>query len=361
VRVELSDVAFAYQREPVLAEVSLALPEGKVTVVIGPSGSGKSTLLGILAGLLAPRTGAVRFDGRDVAAVPTERRDVGVVFQSYALFPHLTVAGNVAFGLTSARGRRAAAAAGTGQEVERRVEETAALLAIGPLLGRRPAELSGGEQQRVALARAIAPRPALLLLDEPLSALDARLRRSVRAELAALLARLETTVFYVTHDQEEAMLLADHLVVLDRGRVVQQGPPLDLYRRPAGAFVASFLGEANLLPASVVGVAGEDGRTLRLETPLGAVEVDRAELPAGAARGRRGTLLIRPEDLEIAPEGLPATVVAARGLGSYDRTVLRLPSGEELLVHLLPGGAPAGGREVRVALRPGRGHFLPEE
>ncbi|HEY8019991.1 MAG TPA: ABC transporter ATP-binding protein [Thermoanaerobaculia bacterium] len=357
-RVELSDVAFAYRREPVLAEVSLALPEGKVTVVIGPSGSGKSTLLGILAGLLAPRTGAVLFDGRDVAAVPTERRDVGVVFQSYALFPHLTVAGNVAFGLTSARGRRAAAAAGTGEDVGRRVEETAALLAIGPLLGRRPAELSGGEQQRVALARAIAPRPALLLLDEPLSALDARLRRSVRAELAALLARLETTVFYVTHDQEEAMLLADHLVVLDRGRVVQQGPPLDLYRRPAGAFVASFLGEANLLPAAI---AGEEGGNLRLETPLGAVEVARVALPAGAARGRRGTLLVRPEDLEMAPEGPAATVVAARGLGSYDRTVLRLPSGEELLVHLPPGGAPAGGREVRVALRPGRGHFLPEE
>ncbi len=296
-KVELRDVSFAYGREPVLAGVSLALPEGGITVVIGPSGSGKSTLLRLLAGLLAPAAGAVLFDGRDVAALPTERRDVGVVFQSYALFPHLTVAENVAFGLESARGRRAIGADSSGDRADttaRRVREAAALLSIEPLLPRKPGELSGGEQQRVAVARAIAPRPALLLLDEPLSALDARLRRSVRAELAALLARLATTAFYVTHDQEEAMLLADHLVVLRGGRVVQQGPPLDLYRRPADPFVAGFLGEANLLPAEVVGAAG--GRLL-LKTPLGPVDL------AGAAPAEaRGTLVVRPEDLELAAE-----------------------------------------------------------
>jgi ABC-type sugar transport system ATPase subunit len=370
-KVELRDVSFAYGREPVLAGVSLALPEGGITVVIGPSGSGKSTLLRLLAGLLAPAAGAVLFDGRDVAATPTERRDVGVVFQSYALFPHLTVAENVAFGLRSARGRRAIGAELSGDRagdqagdradtIARRVREAAALLSIEPLLPRKPGELSGGEQQRVAVARAIAPRPALLLLDEPLSALDARLRRSVRAELAALLARLATTAFYVTHDQEEAMLLADHLVVLAGGRVVQQGPPLDLYRRPADPFVAGFLGEANLLPAEVVGAAG--GRLL-LRTPLGPIDL------AGAAPAEaRGTLVVRPEDLELAAGAGSggaggsgagaAAVVAARGLGSYDRAVLRLAGGEELLVHLPPGGAPAAGSAVRLALRSGRGHFL---
>jgi len=350
-RVELRDVAFAYGREPVLSGLSLTLPEGGITVVIGPSGSGKSTLLRLLAGLLAPASGAVLFDGQDVAAVPTERRDVGVVFQSYALFPHLTVAENVAFGLASARGRRSAG--GPPEETARRVREAAALLAIEPLLGRRPAELSGGEQQRVALARAIAPRPALLLLDEPLSALDARLRRSVRAELAALLRRLATTVFYVTHDQEEAMLLADHLVVLDRGRVVQQGPPLELYRRPADAFVAGFLGEASLLPAAVLGAAGG---ALRLSTPLGEIEI-----PGVAAPGRRGTLLVRPEDVDLAAEGsvgTMATVLSARGLGSHDRAVFRLATGEEILAHLPPGAAPAEGSAVRLALRAGRGHLL---
>jgi ABC-type sugar transport system ATPase subunit len=347
-KVELREVAFAYGREPVLGGVSLALVEGGITVVIGPSGSGKSTLLGLLAGLLAPASGAVLFDGRDVAGIPTERRDVGVVFQSYALFPHLTVAENVAFGLASARARRAGG--GAAEETARRVRSAAALLAIEPLLGRRPGELSGGEQQRVALARAIAPRPALLLLDEPLSALDARLRRNVRAELAALLRRLATTVFYVTHDQEEAMLLADHLVVLDRGRVVQQGPPLDLYRRPADAFVAGFLGEASLLPAEVLGAA--DG-TLRLSTPLGTVEV-----PGAAPPGRRGSLLVRPEDVDLAAEGAAAAVLTARDLGSHLRVVLRPAAGGEVLAHLPSGDTPAEGSAVRLVLRPGRGHFL---
>ena len=337
-KAHVEGIGFSYDqasREPVLSDVSLDLPEGGITVVIGPSGSGKSTLLQILAGLLAPDAGAVRFDGRDVMGVPAERRDVGVVFQSYALFPHLTVRDNVAFGLTTARRRLPRA------EVAARVREAAALLGIEPLLGRRPAELSGGERQRVAVARAIAPRPALLLLDEPLSALDARLRRSVRAELAALLARLGTTAFYVTHDQEEAMLLADHLVVLREGRVEQAGAPLDLYRRPATAFVASFLGEANLLPAAV------------------AAPLFRGGPPAAAIGGTGALVLLRPEDLAVDPEGAPATVVESRGLGPWDRVVARLGAGAELLAHLPPGTAPAAGVALRLAVLPGRGHAVP--
>ncbi|HTQ79868.1 MAG TPA: ABC transporter ATP-binding protein, partial [Thermoanaerobaculia bacterium] len=238
-KVSLRGVTYAYGRTPVLGEgggLSLDLPQGRTTVVIGPSGSGKSTLLRVLAGLFHPQAGTVLFDGRDVSGVPTEKRDVGMVFQSYALFPHLRVRDNIAFGLTTSRHRRPR------REVESRVAEAAELLALAPLLDRRSTELSGGEQQRVAVARAIAPRPALLLLDEPLSALDAQRRRTVRADLASLFSRLGTTVFYVTHDQEEALLLADHLIVLDRGRIVQEGPPLELYRRPLNAFVARFLG-----------------------------------------------------------------------------------------------------------------------
>jgi ABC-type Fe3+/spermidine/putrescine transport system ATPase subunit len=333
--VEVQGLRYAYAREPVIDGLNLDLPAGAVTVVIGPSGSGKSTLLRLLAGLLYPDAGRIRFDGEDVTGRPTEKRDVGVVFQSYALFPHLTVRDNVAFGLRTAR-RRVPPAEAAG-----RIDEALALLGLQDLAGRRPAELSGGEQQRVAVARAIAPRPALLLFDEPLSALDARLRRSVRTDLAALLARLGTTVLYVTHDQEEAMLLADHLVVLDRGRIVQAGPPLDLYRRPAGPFVATFLGEANLLD-----VRERDGRK---ETALGLLP----PLPGGGTR-----LLVRPEDLEICAGGVELPVVEARGLGPHDRVLLRLPDGALLLAHLPPATAPEPGSSVRLALRPGRGHLL---
>jgi ABC-type sugar transport system ATPase subunit len=338
-RVSLRGVAYAYAEAPVLDRVSLDLPEGATTVVIGPSGSGKSTLLRLLAGLLHPASGTVLFDGRDMVGVPTEKRDVGMVFQSYALFPHLSVRANIAFGLTTARARRTVRqgrSPADAADVERRVAETAGLLALGDLLDR--------EQQRVAVARAIAPRPALLLLDEPLSALDARLRRAVRADLARLLSGLGTTVLYVTHDQEEAMLLADHLVVVNGGRIVQQGPPLDLYRRPADPFVATFLGEANLLPVTL-----RDGRPATALGPL--------DLPGGAGEG--GQLLVRPEDLAVAQEGTPATVIEARGLGPYDRVVLRLPEGSELLAHLPPGAAPGAGAALAVALRPGAGHLLP--
>jgi ABC-type Fe3+/spermidine/putrescine transport system ATPase subunit len=320
VRAELRDVSFAYGGTEVLAGVSLELPAGAITVVIGPSGSGKSTLIALVAGLLAPAAGSILFDGQDVSGLAPERRDVGVVFQSYALFPHLTAGRNVAFGLTTGRRRLPP------REATRRVSELAELLGLAHLLARRPAELSGGEQQRVALARALAPRPALLLLDEPLAALDASLRRQVRADLASLLGRLGTTVLYVTHDQEEAMLLADHLVVLDRGRVVEAGAPLDLYRRPAHPFTASFLGEANLLALA---------------------------MPPG------GWLLIRPEDLAADPCGSPAEVLAARGLGAFDRVELRLPGGAELRAHLPPGTAPVPGSTLRIAAR--RAHFLPHD
>jgi len=338
-RVRVDGVSYAYTREPVLSGVSLELAAGGVTVVIGPSGSGKSTLLQLLAGLLHPAAGSILFDGDDVTGVPTERRDVGVVFQSYALFPHLSVRENIAFGLKCGRRRFSLRRSRrpSRRQIEERVWDAAALLGLERLLDRRPAQLSGGEQQRVALARAVAPRPALLLLDEPLSALDARLRRTVRAELASLLRRLGTTVFYVTHDQEEAMLLADHLVVLNGGRVEQAGAPLDLYRRPATSFVASFLGEANLLEVA------PDGKA-----PFGKI-------------GPPGWLLVRPEDVTEDPGGCWATVVDVRGLGPFDRVLLRFEGGAEVLAHLPSETAPMPGSRVRVGLRGRRPHFLAAE
>ncbi|HSF40615.1 MAG TPA: ABC transporter ATP-binding protein [Thermoanaerobaculia bacterium] len=350
-KVRLDRVSFAYGNfrktpEPVLSEVFLELPEGGITVVIGPSGSGKSTLLQLVAGLLRPTSGTVLFDGEDVTGVPTERRDVGVVFQSYALFPHLSVRENIAFGLKFGRRRISLRTSRrpSRHQIECRVWDAASLLGLERLLDRKPAQLSGGEQQRVALARAIAPRPSLLLLDEPLSALDARLRRTVRCELASLLRQLGTTVFYVTHDQEEAMLLADHLVVLDAGKIVQAGPPLDLYRRPASSFVASFLGEANLLE----GVVTEGDH--RVKTPFG-------HFPACDGQPR-GVLLVRPEDVTEDPRGTVATVTDSRGLGPYDRVVLLLDGGTEVLAHFPPETAPPPGTRLRVSVRTRAPHFL---
>jgi ABC-type sugar transport system ATPase subunit len=350
VKVHVQDVSFTYCKEPVVSGVSLDLPEGGITVVIGPSGSGKSTLLQLLCGLLHPSQGKILFDDEDVTGVPTERRDVGVVFQSYALFPHLSVRENIAFGLKTGRRRfslRSSRRRPSRRHLEERVWDAAALLSLERLLDRRPSQLSGGEQQRVALARAVAPRPSLLLLDEPLSALDARLRRAVRTELAALLAKLGTTTFYVTHDQEEAMLLADHLVVLDHGRVVQAGPPLDLYRRPATPFVASFLGEANLVEIEARPAIAAPGR---VETPFGSLNLPDAK--------SRGWLLVRPEDLTDDPCGAMATVLDARGLGPHDRVVLQLENGTDLLAHFPPETAPQPGTKVRVGVRHRRPHFL---
>ncbi len=349
-KVVVDGLSFSYGKEPVLSGVSLELPEGGITVVIGPSGSGKSTLLQLLAGLLRPAEGRILFDDEDVTGVPTERRDVGVVFQSYALFPHLSVRENIAFGLKTGRRRfsvRSSRRQPSRHSVEARVWDAAELLGLERLLDRRPSQLSGGEQQRVALARAVAPRPALLLLDEPLSALDARLRRTVRSELASLLRTLGTTVFYVTHDQEEAMMLADHLVVLNEGRVVQAGSPLDLYRRPETPFVASFLGEANLVE---VVAAGSDGAPA--QTPFG-----KLDFPPGVTRG---WVLVRPEDVTECAGGCLATVADYRGLGPHDRVVLRLDSGTEMLAHFPPETAPSPGSKVRVTVRSRKPHLVPD-
>jgi ABC-type sugar transport system ATPase subunit len=230
---------------PALSDVSLEVGDGEFLVLVGPSGCGKSTLLRILAGLTEPTSGTVRIGGRDVTAVPPAARNIAMVFQNYALYPHMSVYDNLSFGLRMRGTPRS--------ETERLVRSAAGVLGISELLDRKPRELSGGQKQRVALGRAIVRQPQVFLFDEPLSNLDAGLRVTMRNELAALHRRLSTTVIYVTHDQSEAMTLGDRIAVLDHGLVQQVAPPLGLYRDPANMFVAGFIGSPgiNLIPGKV--------------------------------------------------------------------------------------------------------------
>jgi iron(III) transport system ATP-binding protein len=239
VGIEIAGVNLSYGTTHVLKNVDLAVRPGEFFAFLGPSGCGKTTLLRLIAGFAQAQTGQVLLDGQDVAPLPPWKRDVGMVFQSYALWPHMTVARNVAFGLEERRLPRV--------EIDRRVAEALDLVGLTAYAGRRPAQLSGGQQQRVAVARTIAIEPKVLLLDEPLSNLDAKMRVSVRRELRALQQRLGLTTIFVTHDQEEANTICDRIAVMDAGTVRQVGTPMELYENPANLFVASFLGSANIL------------------------------------------------------------------------------------------------------------------
>ncbi|MBE1876652.1 ABC transporter ATP-binding protein [Myceligenerans pegani] len=277
--VELAGVTRTFGTTLALAGVDLAVPAGSLTVIVGPSGCGKSTILRMIAGLDAPDSGTLRIAGDDVTARAAGERDVAMVFQDYALFPHMTVEGNISFGLRlQARHHRRS---GPGRdEIRARVGEVCALLGLDNLLHRRPAQLSGGQRQRVALARAIVRRPALLLLDEPLSALDPQLRASARAEIRRLHRELGTTLVLVTHDQHEALSMATHLIVMDQGTVAQSGNPGELYRHPCNELVATFLGTPRMnlhdRDGVRIGWRPADGRsaTHRDGVPPGAFLVD---------------------------------------------------------------------------------------
>jgi multiple sugar transport system ATP-binding protein len=232
--LELEDVSKAYGTAAVVDRISVQVAEGELLVLVGPSGSGKSTLLRLIAGLVPHDSGAIRIGGRDVGTLPPAQRDIAMVFQSYALFPHMTIAENLSFGMRARGVARAQSAA--------RVGEVAAVLALGPMLDRYPRDLSGGERQRVALARAMLREPALFLMDEPLSNLDAQLRVHARGEIVRLQQRLRTTTLYVTHDQSEALSMGDRIGVLNRGRLEQLGTPAEVYHHPQSLFVARFIG-----------------------------------------------------------------------------------------------------------------------
>jgi spermidine/putrescine ABC transporter ATP-binding subunit len=270
--------------------VDLAIGDGELFTLLGPSGCGKTTLLRLLAGFYQPDGGEIRFGGRVVSGLPPYARNIGMVFQNYALWPHMTVAGNVSYGL---RLRKLATA-----EVARRVREGLAKVNLGGLESRYPGQLSGGQQQRVALARALVLNPDILLLDEPLSNLDAKIRVQVRAEIRKLQQELGITTIYVTHDQEEALSLSDRVAVMKDGRVLQVGVPRELYERPRTRFVADFVGTNNLLPGRVRERRGE---RLIVETELGRLEA----IPhAAAAIADRCVLAIRPENMAIQPDSV---------------------------------------------------------
>jgi multiple sugar transport system ATP-binding protein len=286
-RVELRDVRKRFGTTEIVRGVSLAVEPGELMVLVGPSGCGKSTVLRLVAGLEATDGGEIEIGGRVVNDVAPKDRDVAMVFQSYALYPHMTVRENLAFPL-KLRGKRRA-------EIDAAVTEAARLLEIEPLLGRLPKELSGGQRQRVAMGRAIVRRPAVFLFDEPLSNLDAALRNQMRVEIKQLHRRLRTTAIYVTHDQVEAMTLADRLAVLERGALQQVGTAREVFDRPANRFVAGFIGSPsmNFLAARV-----ERGRLVG--------EGLRLSLPAGldaALEGRAVTAGVRPNDLRLTPHG----------------------------------------------------------
>ena len=307
-----------------LADISLDVREGEFVCFLGPSGCGKTTLLRAIAGLDIQTTGTVEQAGADISALPPSERDFGIVFQSYALFPNMTVARNVAYGLESQRRSRA--------EVQDRVRELLDLVGLPDQGDKYPAQLSGGQQQRIALARAIAMSPGLLLLDEPLSALDAKVRARLRYEVKALQRRLGITTIMVTHDQEEALTMADRIVVMNHGVIEQVGSPTGIYRQPASMFVADFIGTMNFIAAEVTGDSGV--RVGKL-----ALACDASDFSAG----ERVTVAIRPED--IALEGTESTDVANHGtaieatvdylefLGSFVRAGLA-SAGDRLLLDL---------------------------
>jgi ABC-type Fe3+/spermidine/putrescine transport system ATPase subunit len=291
VPVELDAVERRFGAVAAVAGVDLAIAAGEFCTLLGPSGSGKTTLLKLIAGFETPSAGSIRIGGRTMEHVPVAKRNIGMVFQNYALFPHMTVARNVAFPLEMRKVERGVIAA--------KVEAALALVDLAGYGGRTPRELSGGQQQRVALARALVFDPDILLMDEPLGALDKNLRQSIQIELKALHRRLGVTIVYVTHDQEEALFLSDRIVVLESGRIAQIGAPDALYHRPVSRFVATFLGDCNLLPATV---AALDPDVVTLAVAGGMVRVAR---PAGDAPrlGDALTLACRPERLTPAPAG----------------------------------------------------------
>jgi iron(III) transport system ATP-binding protein len=289
-KVDIEHVSLSYGETAVLKDVNISIPAGQFFALLGPSGSGKSTLLRLIAGFNQAQAGRVVIGGVDITRVPPWQRDVGMVFQNYALWPHMTVAENVAFGLEERKLPR--------QQIREKVAAVLDLVGLQGYDARRPSQLSGGQQQRVALARTLAIEPKVLLLDEPLSNLDAKLRVHMRAELRALQRKLGITTIFVTHDQEEAMTTADYIAVLDHGVVQQTGEPVELYDRPANRFVAGFVGTINLLRGVVV-VDGD--RSVFHGDALGNIPLpDGAAASAGPAE-----IAIRPHTIVLAAPGAP--------------------------------------------------------
>ena len=324
--VIVDQVSCDFSGNRVLHETDLAVEAGEFFTLLGPSGSGKTTLLRIIAGLIDFTSGSVAIDGSDVTHLPTQQRDIGFVFQNYALFPHLTVAQNIAFGLKIRKVR--------GPQLAKRVDEMLELTELGALRDRHPSQLSGGQQQRVALGRALAQRPRVLLLDEPLGALDRRLRQDLGAEIRRIQQESETTAIYVTHDQEEAYILSDRMGVMEAGYIRQVGAPREVYSSPNSGFVASFLGETNSFAAEVV-AHDVTGTAVR----AGEFVVTTTGGPSLAV-GDTCTLSARPEQIRL-----------SANLGS-------VPAGYEPVAHVTVTDARFFGQTIRVRLADANGTYL---
>ncbi len=329
-------------------EVSLDIPSGEFFTLLGPSGCGKTTTLRLIAGFEQPTSGEVYLQGKAVSKIPTYKRPVNTVFQNYALFPHMTVAKNVGFGLTVKRVPKA--------ERERRVMEALELVQLPDLANRKPSQLSGGQQQRVALARALVNRPTVLLLDEPLGALDLKLRKAMQLELKQLQERLGITFVYVTHDQEEALTMSDRIAVMNYGEALQVGDPMTLYEKPANSFVADFIGESNFVRGTVKQV-DDDEAQIAIGRKVIAVRLEE-ERPSP---NQNVLLTIRPEKLWLSEpdeqaDGLPGVVEEVVYIGTSTRYIVALEAGDEIVVRLQnrPGTKMAGlgrGAPVKVSWR----------
>ena len=331
-----------------LGDISLDIAEGEFVCFLGPSGCGKTTLLRAIAGLDPQTAGTIRQKGRDVSVLPPAGRDFGIVFQSYALFPNLSVADNVGYGLVSRRFKR--------PEIANRVDELLMLVGLPDAGAKYPAQLSGGQQQRVALARALATSPSLLLLDEPLSALDARVRLRLRHEIKALQRRLGVTTIMVTHDQEEALTMADRIVVMNAGTIEQVGTPQEIYRQPATAFVADFVGSMNFLPGTLV--APDRVKVAGLAFACAPQD--------GLALGNKVQLCIRPEDVRVrdlssdVANRVSVEVAELDFAGAFCRATLRVRTANEVTVNadfssnLIRDLGVEPGRQLDIALPPDR-------
>lgn len=354
--LEVREISKSFPGVQALQDVSFGVEEGEILSILGPSGCGKTTLLRVIAGLETPEAGQILFAGQDLREIPAHQRNFGLMFQDYALFPHLDVFANVAFGL---RMQNMSA-----DKVQARVGEVLELVGLAGYEGRDVNQLSGGEQQRVALARSLAPQPRLLMLDEPLGSLDRSLRERLLEEIPGILKRVGVTAIYVTHDQEEALALGDRVLIMDRGKVIQIGTSREVYRQPANAFVARFLGMSNLIPSRVVEISGH----ITVHSPIGLMRV---ESPTQRHRiGEEVLLLIPPDAVNLLNPAnkheeniLAGRVVEISFRGERMRLIVDTEAGLKLAFTLdsSPRSLPQPGEKVNLTLENERLLLLPAE